>query len=304
MNIGFIGAGKVGCTLGRYFVEKGKESGLQLGGYYSRSAESAKDAAQITSSKVYESIKSLAYECDMIFLTVPDGSIQTVWKQIREYEIKGKTICHCSGAMSSADAFEGIEETEAFGYSIHPLFAVSDRYNAYRELTGVFFTLEGGRQAEPEGSERKHSREFLQLREAFDRMGNPTRIIDGKDKTTYHCAAAVASNLVCGLIDQSLQLMQRCGFSQEEAVKALAPILMGNMAHIAAEGPTKSLTGPIERNDIGTVKKHIRCLKGQGERELYSLLSSRLVKMAEARHPDRDYRQMQIILSEAGKPEA
>ena len=39
--------------------------------------------------------------------------------------------------MSAQDAFEGIEETVAFGYSVHPLFAVSDKYNAYRELTGV-----------------------------------------------------------------------------------------------------------------------------------------------------------------------
>ena len=120
--------------------------------------------------------------------------------------------------MSSADAFDGIGETGAFGYSIHPLFAVSDKYNAYRELTGVFFTLEGGRDGE-------HSRQFTELRKRLELVGNPTSIINGDDKTTYHCAAAIASNLVCGLIDQSIELMTRCGFTEESAVKALAPIL-------------------------------------------------------------------------------
>lgn len=301
MNIGFIGAGKVGCSLGRYFVEhaqetggaeepyKRQESSLNVKGYYSRSSSSAKDAAHFTHSKEYETIRDLTDECDVVFLTVPDGSIQETWQQVREYDINGKTICHCSGAMSSADAFHGIEETGAFGYSIHPLFAVSDKYNAYKELTGVFFTLEGGRNGE-------HSRQFLNLREELELMGNPTSIINGDDKTTYHCAAAIASNLVCGLIDQSIELMTRCGFTEESAVKALAPILTGNMAHIAQAGPTASLTGPIERNDTGTVRKHIECLKDENEKDLYRLLSGRLVKMAQQRHPDRDYAEMSQLL--------
>ncbi len=318
MNIGFIGAGKVGCSLGKYFAENGRESGLNVKGYYSRSSKSTKDAAHFTESEAYESIEALTDECDVIFLTVPDGSIRDTWQQVRESDIKGKTICHCSGAMSSRDAFEGIEETGAFGYSIHPLFAVSDRYNAYRELTGVFFTLEGGRgkaaaeghsagcgapaEAESAGAggcgkaAAMHSPEFLQLKEAFAKMGNPVRIIDGADKTTYHCAAAIASNLVCGLIDESLALMQRCGFAEDEAVKALAPILMGNMAHIAKDGPTESLTGPIERNDVSTVGKHLECLQGGEEKELYRLLSRRLVQMAQQRHRDRDYSRMSELL--------
>ena len=123
-------------------------------------------------------------------------------------------------------------------------------------------------------------------------------MIDGKDKTTYHCAAATASNLVCGLIDQSLELMKRCGFEEDEAVKALGPILMGNMSHIADKGPTASLTGPIERNDIETVRKHLCCLKDGDEKEIYRLLSSRLIKMAENRHQDRDHDEMRKLIND------
>lgn len=292
LNIGFIGAGKVGCSIGKYLAESGQADALHVKGYYSRSSRSTKDAAHFTDSKAYESIAALTNECDVIFLTVPDGSIQDTWQQVKECEIRGKTICHCSGAMSSRDAFKGIEETGAFGYSIHPLFAVSDKYNAYKELTGVFFTLEGGGGEQPQA----HSPEFLQLRQALERMGNPTHIIDGSHKTTYHCAAAIASNLVCGLVDQSLELMQRCGFEEGEAVKALAPILMGNMAHVAKVGPTASLTGPIERNDTATVKKHLACLENGAEREIYRLLSKRLVHMAQSRHPDRDYSELSELL--------
>lgn len=290
MNIGFIGAGKVGCTLGKYFSA---DPEAKIIGYYSRSSRSAEEAARFTDSKSYLDMKELIDACDTIFLTVPDGSIRDTWEKVKGYDIREKMICHCSGSMSCHDAFDGIEETGAFGYSAHPLFAVSDKYSAYRELTGVFFTLE---EVHAKGA-LAQSPGLAALQELFERLGNPTGIIDGKDKTTYHCAAAMASNLVCGLIDQSIALMKRCGFTEETAVKALAPILTGNMKHIANEGPTASLTGPIERNDIETVRKHLDCLE-DGEIEIYRLLSSRLIKMAENRHPDRDHDEMRKLIDD------
>lgn len=291
MNIGFIGAGKVGCTLGKYFST---DPETKIIGYYSRSSRSAEEAARFTDSKSHLDMKELIDACDTIFLTVPDGSIRDTWEKVKGYDIREKMICHCSGSMSCYDAFDGIEETGAFGYSAHPLFAVSDKYNAYRELTGVFFTLE---EAHAKGSSAP-SPGLAALQGLFERLGNPTGIIGGKDKTTYHCAAAMASNLVCGLIDQSIVLMKRCGFIEETAVKALAPILTGNMKHIANEGPTASLTGPIERNDIETVRKHLDCLEDGDEKELYRLLSSRLIKMAENRHPDRDHDEMRTLIDD------
>ena len=286
MNIGFVGAGKVGFTLGRYFAEKG----MTVKGYYSRRRESSEAAAQFTDSVVYDSCKELLIDCDVIFITVPDGSIAEVFKQLSDYPIKGKTICHCSGSMSAADAFEGIAEAGAFGYSIHPLFAVSDKYNAYRELTGVFFTIEGDTKSQ-EGAARMDM-----LRMFIESLGNPVSVVEAENKTAYHCAAAIASNLICGLVDQSIELLGRCGFEEKDAVRALAPILTGNMRHVASKGPEESLTGPVERNDIHTVKKHLECLADDSERELYSLLTARLVRMARRRHPDRDYTEMSTLI--------
>ena len=44
MKTGFIGAGKVGFSLGKMFAE----SGLPLTGYYSRQREAAQEAAAFT----------------------------------------------------------------------------------------------------------------------------------------------------------------------------------------------------------------------------------------------------------------
>ena len=139
MKTGFIGAGKVGFSLGKMFAE----SGLPLTGYYSRQRESAEEAANFTGTHAYSDLCELVQDSDAIFLTVPDRAITPVYLELRSFSLSGKQICHCSGALSARDAFPGIEETGALGLSIHPLFPVSSRYDSYRELADAFFCLEG-----------------------------------------------------------------------------------------------------------------------------------------------------------------
>ena len=50
MKIGFIGAGKVGFSLGRFFVQ----GGIPVTGYYSRHRESAVEAAAFTGTEQYD----------------------------------------------------------------------------------------------------------------------------------------------------------------------------------------------------------------------------------------------------------
>ena len=136
MKVGFVGAGKVGCSLGKLF----SDSQHNLAGFYSRSFESARDAADFTKSKHFQNLETLIEECDTVFITVPDDAISGVWDSIKHMSIAGKMICHCSGSLSS-NIFKDIEETGAYGFSIHPLLAVSDRYRSYQELPKALFTI-------------------------------------------------------------------------------------------------------------------------------------------------------------------
>lgn len=60
------------------------------------------------------------------------------------------------------------------------------------------------------------------------------------------------------------------------------------MAQLRQEGMIQALTGPIERNDVETVAKHLEVLQGE-RRELYCLLAKRLIKVAHLKNPHRDY---------------
>ncbi len=285
MTIGFIGAGNVGFTLGNYFASHN----LQVVGYYSRHTEAAHKAAEMTETAVFDTIDGLLAMCDVLFLTVPDSQIPVVYGELCQHSIQGKLICHCSGALSAQDAFPDILQRGAFGYSVHPLFAVSTKDHAYKELTDVFFTLEG------------HPSRLHDVKNLLEQAKLTVRVIASEQKPLYHCAAAVASNLVVAVADWSIELLTQCGFSPEEAQHALTPLLLGNMAHITKDGPMLSLTGPVERGDTVTVQKHFESLPALEDRRSYALLSCRLLALAQQKHPTRSYEALRAFLRDQRK---
>lgn len=283
MRIGFVGAGKVGFTLGKYMSERN----VCVSGFYSRCTESAKQASIFTHTKYYETLEDIAESSDALFLTVPDGALESVWNSLKRYSLTGKFICHCSGAMSSA-VFSEIDQMGAFGYSIHPLFAVHSRLQSYQEISQAYFTIEG------------HPAYLYFWKKFFEDMGNPVRLIDGKQKVLYHSAAVFASNLVTGLFEEGVRLLMDCGFDRENGEKALAPLFVHNAQNVAGLGAAEALTGPVERGDAGTLSHHLEVLP-EKEKEIYLRLSETLLDIAKRKNPERDYRELSRILERNGR---
>ena len=282
MKTGFIGAGKVGCSLGKLFSIRG----IKVSGYYDRDTNFAEEAAQFTESKAFTDVEALLSESDVLFITVPDGLITPVYEEIRTMPIEGKLICHCSGSISSADAFPDIGSTGAYEYSVHPLFAVSDRFETYRELADAFFTLEG---------DPSHIGDMAEL---LEQAGLRFQIIDPSSKTRYHLAAVYSSNLMLALISKAVALLEECGFSESDALDAITPLVTGNVRHALEAGPAKALTGPVERGDVTTVQKHLTVSETDEDRQMYVLLSKMLLPLAKAKNPDRDYSELERFLNE------
>lgn len=280
LKIGFIGAGKVGFSLGKLFAT----NAITVTGFYSRHGESAKEAADFTKTKYFENLEDIVKESNVIFITVPDGEISSVYQSIKDFNISEKLICHTSGALNSKDAFESIEELGAYGFSIHPLFPVSSKYDSYKELGDAFFCLEG-------------SKNKISVFEALFRMlGIKTFSIDDENKVKYHAACAIASNLICGIMKESVDLLMECGFTEDMALKALKPLALSNINHILSNGPSKALTGPVERNDIETVNRHIQCFNTEKEADLYKKVSLKVLECAQEKNPERNYEKLKKIL--------
>ena len=56
MKIGFVGAGRAGCSLGKYFTTKAVQADVTVTGYNSIVEEEARWAAKFTGSSVFERI--------------------------------------------------------------------------------------------------------------------------------------------------------------------------------------------------------------------------------------------------------
>lgn len=276
IQIGFIGAGRVGVSLGKYFMEKGRK----VTGYYSLSPESAKWAAEFTNTTCYESLQEVISSSDMLLFTVPDNAISEVWEEAKPY-VSGKIIGHCSG-LHSSKIFSDAGSNGNYAYSIHPLFAVSSKENSWKEFSKVLFTIEGD-------TTYLHT-----IEEMFQRMGNRTRIISAENKIKYHAAAALSSNYMTALFFMAEKLFLECGFEEKEAVEELYALAKGNLDHILEQGCVNALTGPLERNDVDTVRMHMQSLE-PGMRAVYQANARYLIEVARLKHPKRDYSAMQAV---------
>lgn len=288
MKIGIIGAGKAGTTIGKVI----SDSSDCLVGFYSRSFQSACDSANFTNSNSYEKIEELILASDTLFVTVPDGEIAKVWDYIAglSLDLNGKIFCHFSGSLSSDvfscrgfnDDFHNKESEVRFA-SFHPIFAFSNKYESFKTFQNVYFTAEGDSFA------------VKKLREFFENLGHRVSVISSENKAKYHAACVFASNLLVGLISSSVGILKDCGFDEETAYSAFETLTMNNARSVFEKGAEGALTGPVERNDITTVEKHLKVLDGN-DKEIYRALTKEVIRIAKNKHLDRDYSSMMELI--------
>ncbi|MBN4049370.1 DUF2520 domain-containing protein [bacterium AH-315-N14] len=136
----------------------------------------------------------------------------------------------------------------------------------------------------------------MQALEAFiHSLGNKSFVINKEDKALYHLASVTVSNLVLSLINTGCSYLSQCGVSENDALKALLPLLQNNIDNIKTKGFINALTGPIERNDLNTVKQHIGAIPPE-DIKMYKNLSLKLLVLSQKKHSDKDYRKLKEYL--------
>ena len=252
-EIGFIGAGKCGMSLAYYFRSKG----IKISGFSSRSDN--------TEDFEFLSCGELVRKSDVIFITVTDTAIPQVWDEIRHMDLTDKVICHCSGSVSS-EIFEGANPGTVC--SVHPMMAFNSRHTSIEAISDAFFTVEGGKTAVDRVSE------ILSI------CNNKFKVITSENKAKYHAAACFASNFVVSVCYEAVKLLTECGFTKEEALKALTPLMCRNMENIIDVGCEGAITGPAIRGDMVTLDRHMKVLN-EKEKKLYQCLTDVIFEMKE-----------------------
>ena len=245
-SLAIIGAGRVGCALGRRL----HELGWRIGAVAARSAATARRAVRfIGDGKACAGLTRQILASRVILIAIPDDKIAVVAQElarIGEEELRGRVVLHTSGAMDSS-VLAAVRERGAAVGSMHPLQSFSGV--TVPSLEGRVFAIEGEAQAVK-----------VARRIARTLGGSPVRIA-GSKKLLYHAAAAMAAGHVLAVEETSAQLLVALGMRRSEALRALLPLTRQVLENFERLGPRAAWTGPLSRGDYRVVRAHLGALR-------------------------------------------
>lgn len=275
MQTAFIGAGKVGKAFGLYLTNKGKT----VVGYYSKTYQSAAQAAELVGTKPYSSLVELVKDADLIIITTPDDVIAELAEQILAETVEDtqlaqtiadKSFAHMSGVHSS-EILQALAALGATTFSLHPLLAFTQPQQSAQALDEAYFALDG--------SGPNYRRIVDQLRQLNDKIIE----IAPQQKALYHAALAVISNYQIAIIDLGLTMLTEAGFTREQALELTEPLVRQTVDNLFTLDSEQALTGPIVRGDSGTVAKHLEALAETNPAwlNIYRLLGKQTLELAQ-----------------------
>jgi predicted short-subunit dehydrogenase-like oxidoreductase (DUF2520 family) len=269
INLCVIGAGRVGTTVSYTLAEK-ELPNIKLRAISSRSTESLNRAKKILGSKAAgviftrENSKAVSL-ANCILICTPDDVINSVCSDIfkdKSKDFKNYYAIHFSGSKS----LEVLNSARAAGAeiaSIHPLKSFASIEEAIKSLPGTIFGVTYS------STESKKMAEFL-----VKSLGGEIIEVENNKKPLYHAAACVASNYLVTLINYAVLIHKKMGIKPEDSLKGLMGLVEDTVSNIKKMGTEKSLTGPIARGDVGTIKEHVKSFN-----EFFSKEDSALYRM-------------------------
>ena len=307
-SVSIIGAGRVGTALGLAL----KAANYRVEIVVTRHRVSARRAATLIGpqtvglaeaqlDRLSRSQVASFNRASLIIIATPDDSIAPLTKRLatvfrfksiglaRREKSTPTVALHTSGALSS----EVLKPLRKLGFaigSLHPLLSISDPKSGAVLFSRAFFSVEGD------------ARAVRLARSTVHNLGGQTFSIPADAKALYHAAALTASPNIIALFDIALEMLSSCGLSRGRAQQVLLPLVESTLANLKLQDPRRALTGPFERGDAATIRKHIAAMKSANLHDAlaaYALLGRRSLALAKNQQPKPShYEAIARILSE------
>ena len=234
MKIGLIGAGRMCRSLAKTL----SDAGYSVVAVSSRNYSKAQYLqGMIEGLAVYEEPQSVVDASDVIFLTVSDSQIKDVCDSIKWNE--KKTVIHCSGA-TTIDSLDHAKEQNASVGIMHPSASFTD---TPRSIRCISFGIAGDEEA------------INIINDFAEKLECKTLKIT--DSGLYHAGCCIVSNYIDTLLNKVADLWTTMGIDKEQSKEALLPMMQSVLDNLKAKKLSEVLTGPISRNDVSTIKKHL-----------------------------------------------
>jgi predicted short-subunit dehydrogenase-like oxidoreductase (DUF2520 family) len=238
-RLGFIGAGVVGGTIAVAL----SNAGYKVATVASRTFSSASlFASRLPGCQALTGLQEVVDAADFVFITTSDDAIGPVCASLTWRP--GQGLAHCSGA-ASVDVLQHASDQGAGTGAFHPLQAFNSVENGIGAVPGTTFGIEGGQK----------TRAYLS--ELATAIGGKPIFLRPEDKVLYHVSGVLMGNLLTVLGSVAASVWTKFGYTRDDGVRALAPMMRAVAANLEASGVPQAVAGPYPRGDIGTIRKHL-----------------------------------------------
>ncbi|MFW9929901.1 MAG: Rossmann-like and DUF2520 domain-containing protein [Candidatus Thorarchaeota archaeon] len=246
-NIAVIGAGKIAYSLVSALVKNGYRLKLIISSNY----DAAKNLAKKFSIKNYsDKLTNLDTNIRIIFISVPDNQIKIIADKLARLNInvKDSLFIHFSGAENISN-LNSLWKRGALTASFHIMQTFPSKRIV--KVDNCYVSIE---------TENKFAERFL-FKLAGDLKLKPFKL-SSEEKVLYHLTGVFASNFLVGNIFSSEKIFNiKKNKITYNNFDFLLPLIKSTFKNLNKFGSSKALSGPIERGDLSTVKKHINALK-------------------------------------------
>ena len=241
-NLIIIGAGKISYSLGPAL----SEAGYNINSIISRKIGRAKELARKLKIINYSTnLESLKIRKGIFFLAVPDSQIKITAERLSKLKLDfpNSLFIHLSGSQDIS-LLKCLALRKGHTASFHIMQTFPSR--RIRDIRNSFSAIE---------TYSKAASGYL-FRLSKNLKLNPF-CIESRKKAVYHIAGVFASNFINAVLFQSQQLFDLLELKEYSFSDIFAPLYTSTIKNIKQSVPAEALSGPIERGDIETIRKHL-----------------------------------------------
>jgi predicted short-subunit dehydrogenase-like oxidoreductase (DUF2520 family) len=281
-EIAIVGAGKLGSALALAL----SGAGYGVREIIVRDDSPNKGSAQRLARRVGAQLSLLnlaKLDAKVTWICVSDDAIAAMARRLAERpNWRGKIAMHSSGALSSEELAPLKRRGAAVG-SAHPMMTFAN--HAPIEWKGIPFAVEGDPAAVA----------FAQ--QVARKLNLDSFRISARSKPLYHAVGSFASPILVGLLSTAERIARAAGISKPPRT-VIDRILRRTIDHYLKGGTAAAFSGPMQRGDLATVKRHLENLRRvPGALEIYLLLATELADNL----PVKRRAELKRLLRSAGK---
>ncbi|MDQ1603281.1 MAG: hypothetical protein QOE01_1126 [Actinomycetota bacterium] len=240
LAVGIVGAGRVGAVVG---------AALRQAGHEVVAVSGVSDASRSRARTLLPGVPVLpppdvVDRSELAVLAVPDDVLAGLVDGLVAAGVvrAGQLLAHTSGRFG-AGVLDAATRAGALPLALHPVMTFTGRAEDVTRLAGASFGVTAPDPLRP-------------IAEALVvEMGGEPQWVPEDLRVLYHAALAGGANHLTTLVNESVDLLRRCGV--EEPARMLAPLLGAALDNALRSGDA-ALTGPVARGDAGTVAAHLR----------------------------------------------